>query len=350
MTTRKVDLPYVDNARALLITVAINLGVVFLFNWPEGVTYRGVVWDSLFCAAITTAVDIWIVHAGLKKMRAAGQMPPQAPVSRLMQRLPRNPVALGAIYAAVFGVLTMGGNAAILWFFGIQSMTFAAWVLYKLMYATVLSVTITEYCIYRYAQPDWAGAGSVSAEAPRSVPADSVKNPLPKIGLFKEIYGSVTANIALNIIIGSALGGVVAGPGGTVVIFPTTVEGIPITGLIFGCIFGVLVTNGVMTAMNAIIIANPTMPEGAATDRRLTWMPKGRPALTCMASLCVMVFSAAVLPALMALFAVPVLNFYQFTGLITAYAAMIGKPLSFIVTRRCMQSDYIRHVLGARAS
>ena len=95
MKAQQCSLPYADNAKAVLATLAVNLTVVFLFNWPDGITYAGVLWDSLYCAVITTVINMAIVYAGLRKMRAADGMPVVAPVSRLMQRLPQNPFALG---------------------------------------------------------------------------------------------------------------------------------------------------------------------------------------------------------------------------------------------------------------
>ena len=342
-----VRLPYIDNAKAVLITLAINLGVVFLLNWPGGVTYSEIVWDSLFCAVITTTINLWIVYYKLKKLRAAGDMPAQTPESAFMQRLPQNPFALGAIYAAAFAAFAIGVNTAILWFFGIWNMAFAPWVAYKLIYATLLSVKIVEYCIFRYTQPDWAKADhGAKAEAKKESLDKPVKNPLPKIGVFKEMYGSVAGNIALNIIIGSILGSVTVKTDGSVVILPTTAEGISITGLVFGLITGILVTNGMIKAMRATIIASgPAISEGTAADKRLTWMPKGKFALVCFISLCLMLFSAATLRAVMVLFDLQVLNFCQFVVFITVYAAIISKPLAFILTKRCMQPDYIRYTL-----
>lgn len=341
-----VRLPYADNAKAILATLAVNAGVVVLFNWPGGIGYSGVLADSLVCAIITTIIDMAIVYPRMKRMRAAGEIPVRVPESGLMQRLPRNPVALGVVYVVVFGVLALCVNAAILRFFGLTRMAFPPWFSYKLIYSAVLTVIITEYIIFRYVQPDWTNAGSARLAGPDSTPAKPVRNPLPNIGIFKEMYGAVTGNIALNIIIGSLLGGVVAGPNGSVIIYPTTAEGIPITGLVFGLIIGVLVTNGVVTAMNKVIRATPAILEVATTDRRIAWLPKGHFALTCVVCLCAMVFSAVVLRAILVLFDIPLLNFYQFTVFITIYAALIGKPLSAILTRRCMQPDYIRQTLG----
>lgn len=346
MKEQKVYMPYVNNTKAVLITLAINLVVVFLFNWPDGVTYAGVLWDSLYCGIITAAIDMWIVYASLKKIRAGGRMPAQVPVSRLMQRLPKNPFALGVIYAVIFGVLLIGVNAAVLRFFGIQYMAFVPWTVYKLVYTAILSAKITEYIIFRYVQPDWAIAEATSTEMHNN--PNPIKNPLPKISVFKEIYASITGNIALNIIIGTALGGVVIGTGGEVVIYPTTVQGIPITGLVFGLIVGILVTNGVLKAMNAAILApgaDLSSVETMVSDKRYTWMPKGKPALMCFVCACVMAFSALALWAIMKLFGISVMNFYQFIVFITIYATIISRMLSYVLVRRCMQPDYIRYTL-----
>ncbi len=343
MKAQKTGLPYADNVGAVLLTLAINLGIVVFLN-RTGIDYYGALWDSFFCAVVTTAVDMWIVYACLRRMREAGKMPSQVPVSAFMQRLPRNPFALGAIYAVGFGVLTVAVNAAILFFFGMHEMAFVPWMAYKLIYATVLSVKITEWCIFRYVQPDWAGGGI--EKTPSSEP---VRNPLPNVGVFKEMYAAVTGNIAMNILIGSALGGVWVGSGSSVVIAPTTVGGIPITGLVFGLLVGILVTWGVAGEMDAAILAsNPEVPETAVADRRFAWMPVRRVALTGLVCVCAMAFSAVALPAAMKLFGLSVMNFYQFTVFITVYATLIGKPLSALLIRRCVQPDYVRHVLKKR--
>ena len=375
---KNVQLPYIDNAKAVLVTVAINLGVVFVFNWrSDGVNFQDVLWDSLICAVITTLINMWIVFSGLKKLRAAGQMPLQAPVSSFMQRLPQHPFALGIVCAVVFAALTVGVNALIIWFFDLQTMTFAPWMVYKLIYATVLSIKIVEFCIFRYVQPDWANSkhvaphsraasqrqhnviancGEQTATSPRTdgeaasetAPAmQAIKNPLPKISVFKEMYGSVTGNIALNIIIGSILGGAVTRADGSVVIFPTTVEGIPISGLIFGCITGILLTNGVLKAMKAVIITSGSaILETATRNRWLTWMPKRKGLLVCLITCSIMIFSAVALPAIMHLFGKAFLNFFQFSIFITVYASMICKPLSYVLVKRCMQEDYIKQMLN----
>ncbi len=338
---KNVRLPYINNAQAVLITILINIGVVFLFNFPNGIDYQGIILDSLICAIITTIINMWIVYPRLKKMRTAGQIPLQVPVSKLMQKLPKNPFLLGVVCAGVFAALMVGINALIVSFFEIQNISFAPWLVYKLIYSTFLSIKIVEFCIFRYVQPDW-----LHTKTEENVVEQSVKNPMPKISVFKEMFGAVTTNIAMGIILGSFLGGVSAQADGSVVIAPTTIEGIPITGLIFGLIIGILVTSGIVNAMKkSIRNAELEILEAAVKNRYYTWMPKRKIPLICLVSISVMIFSAIVLPAILALFDKTLLNFYQFVIFITVYAALLSKPISYILIKRCMQPDYISFVL-----
>ena len=345
----KYSLPYINNAKAVLITVAINLGVIFIFNFPDGINMRGVMIDAPICALITTIINMWIVYTSLKKIRASGQMPQQVPISRLMQKLPKNPVALGIIYTLFFAVITMGINWLILTFFDMHNMTFMSWGIYKLIYSTVLSIKIVEFCIFRYVQPDWANAKQENIN--EEVSDQPVKNPIPKISLFKEMYGAVTGNLALNLIIGSLLGGVIFKDDGSLAVLPTTIEGIPITGLIFGLIIGVLITNGVVQSIkNTIIASGSDMLESAVSNKWFTWMPKNKACLMCLICLCVMLFSAVALPVLMYLFGKSYFNFFQFSVFITIYATLIGKPLSYVLIRRCTQPDFIKYTLKIKGT
>jgi len=341
-------LPYVDNALMILITIAVNVGVVFAFFWSGGVTLTDVIIDTLICVVITTIVGISFVYPKMKKMREAGQIPLQIPVSTLMQKLPKNPALLGVVYSIVFGVLAIGINMLILWFFEMLNMDFIPWLTYKLIYATVLSIKVVEFCIYRYVQPDWTDDTNAQG---KDYTGRTVKNPLPKISLFKEMFGSVTFNIALNMILGAALGGAVITADASVVIFPATVESIWITGMVFGFITGLLTTNGIVKAIDAVILSSgEKVPDDTSGDKRFTWLPKNKIALTCLVCIFLMIFSALILPMIMILFGKSILNFYQFVIFITLFGALISKPLSYVLTQRCSQPDYIVYVCKRNTS
>ena len=71
---------------------------------------------------------------------------------------------MAAVYAIIFAAIAFGVNGLLLWFFGIWSMTFLPWAVYKLVYATALSDKIFEFSIFRYIQQDWVKASDTTAK------------------------------------------------------------------------------------------------------------------------------------------------------------------------------------------
>jgi len=386
MREQKYRLPYVDNVTAVLITLVINVAVTFIFFWPDGVDFPGVIQDTVICVVITVVINMLVVSTSLKRMRAKGVMPTQVPESRLMQRLPKNPAALGLVYILFFCLVTVGLNALVLWFFGMETMSFIPWITYKLIYATVLTIKVVEYCIFRFVQPDWAQAqtdDAVDAAEHTDVELKQVKDPLPKISVFSAMFASVTSSIAMNIIIGTITGGVFVAAESMVVISPNTIEGMPTTGFVFGFITGFLTTNAIFKAVNNSILSEPKgdgscgaepkgdgscgaepkgdgscgapfsapqepSPFGSAPQEPSpfgSWMPKARVPFTLLMCAAVMAFSMVMLPFIMWLFGLSILNFYQYTIFMVIYSSLLSKPLSYVVTQRLTQPDYILYIL-----
>ena len=357
---KRIKLPYVDNYIAVLISIVINLVVVFIFNWPGGISYFGVLLDTATCVVITVIVNMIIIYILIKRMKAQRSVPRQVPISSLMQKLPKNPVVLAVIYIVFFGVVTVAINAVVLWFFGMNDLNFITWLVYKLIYTTVLSIKVVEYCIFRFVQPDWTNEEERESEDLEAAGGKPIKDPLPKISVFKEMYGSVTANIGMNMILGAFLGSVTVGVGSVVSIAPTTIGGIPISGLVFGLITGFLVSSAIIKSMRTGILnaaalaetstenAESVPTETPAGDRRFTWMPKRRLPLTALICVAVMIFSYFALPTLMWLFGREIMSFYQSIIFMTVYASLLSKPLVYILTKRCTQPDYAQYVVKSK--
>lgn len=340
MDRQGTGLPYINNGRAVFITLLINLAFAFAFCYPDGITFKGAMLDAAFSGVSTTAIDMALIYAQMKRMRRMGTLPMEVPENRFMQRLPKNPVALGAVYAVAFAALSLGISWAILSFFGIRQMGFLEWAIYKLVFVTLLSVKIVEYCIFRYIQPDWAGSGACAKSH-----EPLVRNPLPRFATLKAVYGSVSANLAMGFILGTAFGGVKLVEGSAVLIYPTTTASIPITGLIFGLICGVLVSSGVIKAVDGkILAADPVPEERVAAMPSRQWLPKRRISLTVCVCVATMLVSAVVLRGVMELFNLPVLDFYRYTVLVTAYAAVVNKLIALLLVKRCTSLDYVVYV------
>lgn len=338
MNKKRSSLPYMDNWKAILLTALINLASTLVFQFSEGrITRSAVIRDSLICGVLTVIIDVAVVYVDMKRRRARGLLPANVPVSARMQRLPKNPALLALVYMPISAAVIALINWGVMALFGIESFGRWNWLVYKLLYACLLSAKIIEYCIFRFVQPDWAGEARAIADA-------NVKNPLPKISTLKEMYASISANIAMNMIIGTALGGAVVGEGQTVLIYPTYASGIWVTGLIFGFLTGVLLTRGVLGAIKQLIAGDALPQELPPPDCRLCWLPKSDLALTAVVCAAIMTMSVVLLPLQMWVLGVSVMNFYQFCILITAYGSFVGHVFSKLLTARCLQSDYVAWV------
>jgi len=336
-------LPYVNNAKAVFVTLALNLLAVLLLT-RGGVGVTEVMLDAVLTVIATTVINFLIVYPQLKRLRAAGQLPQHLPPSRLMQKLPQNPILLGVICVILFSVLMLALNWMILTFFGISQLALLPWLVYKLIFAAVLSIKIVDFIIYRYVQPDWAVA-PLGIDGEPIDPA-TVRRPLPKVSLAKELFTGITTNVLLNLVIGTLLGGALLHADGSMTLLPTTVEGIGISGLIFGLIMGTLISRAVLKGVRQAIWAQgPDALTAASSNRWFTWLPTRTIPLMIITVLATMLFSMVALPTILRVFNKPFLNFLQFSVLITIYSTLLGRPIAYLLTKRAIQRDFVQRTL-----
>jgi hypothetical protein len=269
--------------------------------------------------------------------------------------MPVNPVALGAIGAALFIVITVAINWMVLHFIGVDALSFTGWLVYKLIYSTMLSIKITEFVVYRYVQPDWVGAARIgdAADSPDAT-TNPVRPPMPKISTFTAFFGSVATNLAMNIVMGLLLGGTVITADKVVALVPTMRATIWISGLAFGLITGLLVTLGAVRVARPMIlnaVADPAVVAAAEPpkpDRRFTWMPRKTAGLIAVICPVVMVASALALWGILRLLNLDAINFIQYSVLVTVWAAIVAKPLTWVLTKRLSQPDYVQYLATAK--
>lgn len=336
-------LPYVNNAKAVLITLAINLAAVLLLT-RGGVTFSQVMVDAVTTAFVTTLINFLVIYPQLQRLREVGQLPQRVPANRLMLRLPRNPIIYGLLCATVFALVMLALNWLILTFFGISRMTLLPWLVYKLIFTTVISMKIAEFIIYRYVQPDWVATPFGSNATP--IDPATVRKPFPKISLAKEVLASVTTNVLMNLVIGMLLGGVVFHADDSMTLMPTTIMGITIASIVFGLVTGALTSRAIIRGARKMIWAHG--PDALSAAHRNNWLsrlPKRTIPLTIVTILLTMVVSLLVLPTILRIFNKPTMNFLQFSVLISIYAVLLSRPLGYFLTKRAMQRDFVQYTL-----
>lgn len=144
--------------------------------------------------------------------------------------------------------------------------------------------------------------------------------------LLKDIGLNLALNVVLTLLIGLAFGSVRVQPDGALLVLPTTVTGMSITGLIFGLIMGVLTTLLVVRAVNV------AAGEEFSGDKFPRTNAKQTAILAAVVALIVMAFSAIVLPAIMRLFGWEHLNFLQFIAFLTVYSTTLSRIVAYLLT------------------
>ena len=323
MSSRVRRLPYMENRTGILVTIVVNLLCAFVFQSFGGALTRGdVVADAVVCGAVTAVIDFVFLWRLMSRRNSAGLLPGEVPVSRLMQRLPRTFLPLLIFLVLFFAVLTGVLMCCFLFVFGIESMDFGRWLVFKLLYAAFLSAKVLEFVIFRLVQPDWnsAASGAVSC---CGFDSQEVRNPLPKFSSFKEVYANITANIAMNVIVGSLLGGVVTNSDGSLLIYPSII----LTRAIFKN-----VRENLGDTTDEELAALAQLPAGNGLAELL---PRRSFPLTIVVCVITAGVSAVLAPLIFWFFGIEQMNFYQFCLFITAYGMGVSKFLSRILLARC---------------
>ena len=340
MSSRVRRLPYMENRTGILVTIVVNLLCAFVFQSFGGALTRGdVVADAVVCGAVTAVIDFVFLWRLMSRRNSAGLLPGEVPVSRLMQRLPRTFLPLLIFLVLFFAVLTGVLMCCFLFVFGIESMDFGRWLVFKLLYAAFLSAKVLEFVIFCLVQPDLnsAARGAVSC---CGFDSQEVRNPLPKFSSFKEVYANITANIAMNVIVGSLLGGVVTNSDGSLLIYPSKASGMWLTGIIFGIITSVILTRAIFKNVrenlgdttDEELAALAQLPAGNGLAELL---PRRSFPLTIVVCVITAGVSAVLAPLIFWFFGIEQMNFYQFCLFITAYGMGVSKFLSRILLARC---------------
>lgn len=326
----KPALPYLNNARVILFTVAVNALAVFIFQWGRPITIRTILMDAAFAGVTTSFINVFIVERRLKKMRDAGSFPSEAPIVRQMSRLPQNPLALAIVFGAVFALLTPAFNLLVIWFYEISSFTFERFAVWKALYSCLLSALILEWAILRYVQPECAPPSPAKRSG-----AEEVKNPLRRISAVKEIYNSAVDDFGFNMIIGLLLGGTVI-RGHEVVIMPTARGAIVISGVILGIIVTLRMALPIAKKIKDLRETGelPVAAESKSWTARLPYSPL-KFAFALMPPI---TFSCtAVFWAILTFFGFEELNFFQFFFIRLVFVSLLGKEVLKLAISRYRQ-------------
>ena len=319
----KASLPYIDNAKAVAITLLLNLLLPWIFR-IDMYEARNIVVDAVLCALITTAINVFTVWHFVRKAYAAGTVPSVVPVSKFMMRLPKNRLGLMVVFGTFLAGLCAGANHAVFTWYGFESWTFEQFLLYKLVYSLILSERIVSLCILRLIQPDCRKSNGEAATGP----GQPIKNPLPSLSGIHGLFSNVSANLALQLYFNPYVGEYAIGGDRSIII-----EGI------IGSAITCFIVIGLVTKTLDMARANGEV--NVPLNRWLTFLPKNR---WLFAFSCVFVAApvgVSIFVVLFQFYGFESWTFYEFFWVKMAYLTILGKTLVAITIRRFTQPDII---------
>ena len=326
----KKGLPYINNIPIVLITVVINIAVTFIFFWGRPIGFWEVIIDAAYCGAITTIINSAAVITRVKKLRAKGQLPQEVPVSKIMMKMPKNPVLLAIVFGVLFAAITAFFSFIVMEFFQKEVFTFPQFLVWKVLYSCYLSIKITELMILRYVQKDYVSMVDVVQKG-----SDTVKDPLPKISTFKQWFNSITEDFGFNMIIGLFFGGTII-QGKTVILPPISVHWVWISAIILGTIVAFRLAYPVAKKILGLREAGE-LEIKTENDKRFSWIPYSPMKFAMILIIPIIVFAFLIFWGIMVFFGFEEVNFFQFWIIRLIFITLLTKPVVNLAIMRYIQ-------------
>ena len=315
----KTSLPYIDNAKAVAVTLLLNLLLPWIFRLDR-YEAQDIIIDAVICALLTTIINVLVVWHFVRKAQVAGAIPHEVPISKFMMRLPKSRLGLMAVFGTFFAVLCAGINYTIFTWYGFESWTFGQFLLFKLVYSLILSERIVSLGILRFVQPDyWESKGEAATTQP-------IKNPLPSISGIQMLFSNISANLALQLFFNPYIGKYTIGGDRSII-----VEGIIGSAITCFIVVGIVARTLDMARANGEINVPP--------NRFLMFFPRNRWLFALLCACVAGPIAAGLFVGLFRYYGFSSWTFYEFFWIKMAYLLILGKILVVFTLLRFTQPD-----------
>ena len=269
-------LPYVNNFWSILITVVLTAGSVWFFNRNAEISLTHVLIAAAMSGVCASAINTLISYSVVRKMRLAGALPQAVPGNRLIRILPKNPILLVIILAILFGASEALITLLFVRLYEIQTFTLLRLIVWLSGLTILIAAIGCECAVMRCVQPDCRESGE-----PAQTGQAKVEDPFKRVSAFKNWLGTVITDFGFNMAIGLLLGTTTVAADHSVMIKPTTRDGIIASSIILGIIFTLKLVSPIASSMlaarekgllppyekrNAFLSALPEKP------KRMTWL------------------------------------------------------------------------------
>lgn len=328
----KIGLPYINSARWILFVALLNLIMAFCFQFGRPITKEVVLLDAAICGITTSFINVAYGNYAIRRLRRAGELPKVVAQSRMMQKLPKNPILLMVILAVFFSMIMVMASNVIIWFYHIQTYAFPQFAVWKVIYSTILSAKILEVVVLRFVQADCA-----KQDEPEQNGEETIKNPLPKAESFQNLFNTIVDDFGFNMLIGLLFGGTIL-VGQDVVLLATTRSGIVISAFILGVIvtFRMVfpVAKNIRQQYEAGMLSK--LPQKIPI---IASIPRKPIHFTLVLLVPIVVLSIVVFWSVLTFFGFEELNFFQFFVIRMLFVTLLTKPVINLAALCYMQPE-----------
>lgn len=345
-------LPYINNVRIIGLTIAINLVLAFVFFFGRTIYFNDLVVDAAICGTTTSLINVFFASYAIRKLRQQKTLPEEVPISKFMQALPKNPFLVAVIFALVFALIMIAVSFLLVRFFNISLLAFEGFLIWKVLYSSVLSAKIMEFAILRFVQPDLRNDEVPEAEPTSNLGSETdtdgqtsktttpveIKNPLPNARTAGNVFNTVINDFGFNIVVGLLLGSVFI-VDGRMIIEPTTREGVIVTAIVFGFIVVWRMVYPVAKSMYELRTEGKLPYEGGK-NRFLEHVPLSPLKYSSVFILPIMVAAVVFFGLVFYAFQFESLDFLQFFIIRTVFVSLLTKPVvKLTIARYAYRSD-----------
>ncbi|KAF5087968.1 hypothetical protein DSECCO2_43230 [anaerobic digester metagenome] len=327
---KETRLPYLNNTSVILITMAINLGILLITGWGRSFDLMFILIDGVISGVVTALIDVFLVRHYVDIAQKNRTLPTNLPVNRFMMKLPKNIYLFAALCALFFGLLTPLFNGIVFKYYDFDTLSLAQMLVLKVIYSYYLSAKIVELAIFRLVQPDLTG------QLPDQTITTPTKHSAPRVTYFQQLFNNWMTDFGLNMFRGLIIGTTIVTDDNFVLIAPTLLRSVDTTGFISGVIVTFMTVPSVSREIIYSVDSGKTKPL-TESNPYVAWLPKNRWLLTVVLCLPIIVLTTIVYYVVMSFFGFESLNFFQFFFIRIAYTTMLVKALVPLIMFRYLQ-------------
>ena len=326
------QLPYLRRWWLFAITVVVNAGIISIFAWNKVFGTTDVLTDTAICGVTTSLITVPIIAEWIGRMRRAGTLPADVPLSAFIQRLPRRSWLLAALFAVVFGIATPVASWLLLRIYQIEALEFYQVLGLKVAYSLILCEVISRFAVLRFIQPDCA----TPDDAPVQTGQDKVINPMPRISYFNDLLNDIMAQAGFGLIMGLIFGSVSFTAEKVMLVAPTYLSGIAITASITAMIVSLFFIPPLHRQLWGLRLRGE-VPIAEVRNRWVAWLPSNPWLFGAVLLVPLAVEMSVVFWAALSFMRFEVLNYFQFLLIIVLHNTLLFKALVPLIILRAMQ-------------